>query len=150
MKSILRCLLSICIFHGVAAIAADGVRDIHKSRGGIAIDGYDVTAYFTQQKPLKGSEKFQFQWGGAIWLFVDADALRMFKSNPEQYAPQYGGYCSNGLADGHKIGADPNNWSIIDGKLYLYFSQYGREQWQGKVKPLMESADETWQTLKQE
>jgi hypothetical protein len=40
--------------------------------------------------------------------------------------------------------ADPENWRVIDGKLYLFFSGYGREQWSEKVKPLIESATTTY------
>ena len=125
-------------------------QDINKTKNRIAIEGYDVTAYFTEHKPVKGISQFNFEWGGAIWHFASANGLSLFRENPQKYAPQYGGYCSNGLSDGHKVGADPRNWRIIDGKLYLFFSQYGRDQWSGKVKSLMQSAEETWQVLKKE
>jgi YHS domain-containing protein len=29
---------------------------------------------------------------GAEWRFASAEHLDLFKSNPEKYAPQYGGY----------------------------------------------------------
>jgi hypothetical protein len=68
-----------------------------------------------------------------------------FRSDPEKYLPQFNGLCANGLSDGHAIDANPKNWRIIDDKLYLYFSQYGRDQWSGDVKGLIESANETFQ-----
>ena len=122
--------------------------DINKTGDGVAIEGYDPTAYFTENRPVKGSAEFSFKWAGATWHFANEHGRGLFAKNPEKYAPQFGGYCSNGLSDDHKIGADPNNWRIIDGKLYLFFSDYGREQWSGNVKSLIEAADETWQELK--
>lgn len=136
-------ILCLC-FVSLNALAAD----IAKSRNGVAIEGYDPVAYFSDRKARKGEVKISYQWGGALWHFVSVENLTLFKQDPEKYMPRYGGYCANGLSDGHKIEANPNNWRIIDGKLYLFFSQYGREQWSGKIKPLMESAEQSWDELK--
>ena len=65
---------------------------INTDTQGLAINGYDPVAYFTQGKPLKGSEQFSFQWMGAEWRFASAEHLDLFRANPEKYAPQYGGY----------------------------------------------------------
>lgn len=59
---------------------------------GVAIAGHDPVAYFTQGKAIEGSEEFSYHWMGAIWHFASNQHLEMFKSNPERYAPQYGGY----------------------------------------------------------
>ena len=59
---------------------------------GAAIEGYDPVAYFTQGKVIEGSEEFSYHWMGATWHFTSSEHREMFKSNPERYAPQYGGY----------------------------------------------------------
>lgn len=59
---------------------------------GVAIKGYDTVAYFTMQKPVKGSDEYSLEWNGATWLFSSREHLDMFAKNPEKYAPQYGGY----------------------------------------------------------
>ena len=59
---------------------------------GLAIQGFDSVAYFIQREPLKGMEEFTYQWMGVEWRFAGAEHLDLFKANPEQYAPQYGGY----------------------------------------------------------
>ena len=59
---------------------------------GHAIKGYDTVAYFTDGRPVKGQNEFQYEWQGAKWLFASEQHLNMFKENPEKYAPQYGGY----------------------------------------------------------
>jgi YHS domain-containing protein len=59
---------------------------------GLAIKGYDPVAYFTLGKPQKGKSDFEYKWKGAAWRFSNAQHLNLFKSNPQKYAPRYGGY----------------------------------------------------------
>jgi len=72
--------------------AAWAVEQVNTDTRGFAIKGYDPVAYYTQGKPLKGTETFTYEWMGAEWLFASAEHLDLFKSSPEKYAPQYGGY----------------------------------------------------------
>ncbi len=65
---------------------------ILKNWRGLAVKGYDVVAYFTQGRPVKGSGDFQYKWMGATWRFSKGEHLAAFKADPEKYAPQYGGY----------------------------------------------------------
>jgi YHS domain-containing protein len=65
---------------------------INKDWKGLAIKGYDPVAYFTLGKPIEGKKEFEYKWQDAKWRFVNKDHLNLFKSNPEKYAPQYGGY----------------------------------------------------------
>lgn len=110
----------------------------------IAIDGYDTVAYFTLNKATKGNDQFAHQWNGRTWHFSSLAHKELFSANPEKYAPQFNGFCANGLSDGHAVAASPRNWRIIDGKLYLFFSEYGRDQWSGNVKSLLQDANETF------
>lgn len=59
---------------------------------GLAVKGYDVVAYFTMGKPVKGKSDFSFKWSDATWRFSSQEHLDLFKASPEKYAPQYGGY----------------------------------------------------------
>ena len=65
---------------------------INKNWKGLAIKGYDPVAYFKLGKPEKGKSEFEFKWEGAKWRFSNSEHLDLFKTNPEKYAPQYGGY----------------------------------------------------------
>ena len=66
--------------------------------GGVAIKGYDTVAYFTDGKAMKGSEEFAYDWLGTPWYFANAEHRDLFKADPAKYAPQYGGYCTGGMA----------------------------------------------------
>ena len=67
-------------------------KSINTNWQGVAVKGYDPVAYFTKGQPIKGKKKFELEWNGAKWRFANADHLDLFKSDPEKYAPQYGGY----------------------------------------------------------
>jgi YHS domain-containing protein len=84
---------------------------------GQAIRGYDAVAYFTEGKPVKGDEKFVYNWKNANWYFSSKQNLDSFKINPEKFAPQYGGYCAYGMSQGHKAPTDADAWTIVDDKL---------------------------------
>ena len=78
---------------GIAALkTAWASSSININSEGLAIEGYDPIAYFTQGKPLKGSAEFEHTWRGALWRFASAEHRDLFVSAPEKYAPQFGGY----------------------------------------------------------
>src|SRR6266851_3466344 len=80
-----------------------------------AIHGYDAVAYFKEGKPVKGDPKFTYLWKDSKWLFSSQNDLDLFKANPDQYAPQYGGYCAYGASQGHKAPTDPQAWTVLNG-----------------------------------
>lgn len=90
--------------------------------GDVAIKGYDPVAYFTDDKAVEGSPQYSHHWLGATWYFANAEHRDMFAKDPGKYAPQYGGYCADGVSFGTvTTNIDPNAWRIIDGKLYISY-----------------------------
>jgi YHS domain-containing protein len=88
--------------------------------GNVAIEGYDTVAYFTEGKPVRGTQKFSYTWLGSDWYFANEKHRKLFSDNPISYAPQYGGHCADGVAGGEVyVNIEPDVWKIIDGKLYL-------------------------------
>ena len=112
--------------------------------GKVAIKGYDTVAYFTEGQPTKGSPEFVFAWNDAQWRFANAAHRDMFASNPERYAPQFGGNCSMGLSIGKKVAANPEIWTIVDGKLYLYVSNGARDKFRQNPHENMKTAEANW------
>lgn len=113
-----------------------------------AIQGYDAVAYFKEGKPLKGKSEFSTLWNGAQWSFSSKQNLEMFKSNPEKYAPQYGGYCAYGTSEGHKAPTQPDAFTIVNGKLYLNYNKDVRTEWSKNKKERILQADKNWPTVK--
>jgi hypothetical protein len=117
--------------------------------GGVAIEGYDPVAYFTDSRAVKGSEAFAYDWLGATWLFATAEHRDLFLAQPVSYAPQYGGHCALGTAFGETTAnIDPEAWSIVDGKLYLQYSQGAREGWEQDRAKRIAAADQKWPEIK--
>ena len=112
--------------------------------GDVAIKGYDPVAYFTMGQASKGSEDHSLEWLGAVWHFSSAKHQEMFASSPVQYAPQYGGYCADGVSLGRvAANIDPDAWRIVDGKLYLNYDEKSAvklEETPGHI----EKADKHW------
>jgi YHS domain-containing protein len=117
--------------------------------GGVAIEGYDPVAYFTDGQATKGSEQFAYDWLGATWHFANAEHRELFRTEPVRYAPQYGGHCALGTAFGESTAnIDPEVWSIVKGKLYLQYSKGGREEWEHNKANLIAAADQKWPEIR--
>lgn len=98
-------------------------------RTGVAINGYDTVAYFTDNKPVPGRDEFATDWKGAKWKFASQANLERFKADPEKYAPQYGGYCAYGVAQGQLVKVEPDQFTVRDGKLYLNYDAGVQKKW---------------------
>ena len=109
-----------------------------------AIRGYDPVAYFALGEPTRGSDKYATKWQGAIYKFASADNLALFKSEPQRYAPQYGGYCAYAVSKGSTATTDPAAWTIVDGKLYLNFSPSVKKRWSKDIPGHIRSANKNW------
>jgi len=117
------------------------------TKNNIAVNGYDVVAYFTESKPVKGNDEHTVIWNDAIWLFATAEHARLFKTNPEKYAPQYGGYCAFGCSRGYKAKTEPDAWSIVNSKLYLNYNLQVRDTWSRNANEYIKKADTAWQSI---
>ena len=71
---------------------ASAVDEVNTNFFGVAIKGYDPVAYFSDGKAVKGKRKFSYTWNEAKWYFTTAANRDLFASDPERYAPQYGGF----------------------------------------------------------
>ena len=84
------------------------------------------------------------------WLFANLENLRSFESNPDQYVPAFGGFCAYGVSQGYKAPTQIQNFTIVDGKLYLNFSSYIRRFWLSHQKHLILEANRNWEQVKGE
>lgn len=115
--------------------------------GDLAVDGYDVVAYFTDGKPVEGSAEHKLEWNGAVWRFASAEHRAMFEREPAKYAPAYGGYCAWAVAHGYTADTDPEAWAIVDGRLYLNYSQKVQEKWRQDIPGHIAKGDANWPGL---
>jgi hypothetical protein len=92
----------------------------------LAIKGYDPVAYFTTGSPARGLAEIDYQWDEHRYLFVSVAHRELFKADPVRYAPQFANFCAMALTRGELDEANPENWLISEGKLYIF----------GKAKPM--------------
>lgn len=134
------------VLFGAAATAA--LEPVNKTLfGSLAVDGYDVVAYFTDGKPVKGAAEHRLEWNGAVWRFASAEHRAMFEREPEKYAPAYGGYCAWAVANGYTADTDPEAWAIVDGRLYLNYDKKVQAKWRADVPGHIAKGDANWPRL---
>jgi len=136
-------LILISINHSV--LAKNGINADSKS--GLAIQGYDAVAYFKQSQPQRGDEAFSHEYKGVTWRFANQHNLQSFIDTPEDYIPQYGGFCAFAASRNAIASVDPKAWTIDEGKLYLNYSLGVRNKWRGDQKSNIKKADGFWPEL---
>lgn len=117
-------------------------------KNGYAINGYDPVAFFEEQKPIKGNPEIKYRWKEADWVFSTQARLDSFRSAPEKFAPQYGGYCAYGTADGHKAPTEADTWTLQDGKLYFNYNMDVKKLWDQDRAKFILQADSNWEKIK--
>lgn len=125
------------------AASADKPR-IYQNAKGVAASGYDVVAYFVDQKPVPGSAKHAVKHGGATWWFTSAAHAAQFREQPAAYLPQYGGWCAYAMSTGKKVPTDPKAWALRGGKLYLNYTPAIRKRWNKRPDAYIKNADAAW------
>ncbi len=123
--------------------ALAGESDVYAPNG-VAISGYDAVAYFTEGEPVKGDKSYSTEYMGAEWRFASADNLAAFKAEPAKYAPQYGGYCAWAVSQNYTARGNPNNWMIVEGKLYLNYNDEIQKRWEADIPGFIAAADKNW------
>ena len=83
-----------------AARAATTERVVVNRYSGLAIEGYDPVAYFTDARAVRGLPDFEAAEAGAVWRFRNESNRASFVAHPEIYGPQFGGYDPIDLARG--------------------------------------------------
>ncbi len=148
MKKYLLLVLSLALlFANACAQKADKNADVYATSKG-AIQGYDPVAYFSQRKPVEGATAITHTWKNAVWHFSTVANRDSFVANPEKYAPQFGGWCAYGWAQGYPAKIDPDAWSIVEGKLYLNYNREVQQLWDKKQTEYIAKAIENFSNRK--
>lgn len=121
------------------------------TKNGYAAEGYDVVSYFSNVAK-KGDEKYSTTFQGVKYKFSSKKNLDIFKSDPIQYIPQYGGFCAYAVAvKNEKVGVNPKTFQVVDGKLYLFYNSWGvntLDKWNEEdPKDLMLKAESNWNSI---
>ncbi len=122
-----RSLHALCVFIGgtlVAAVCALANPAVNATPEGVAVDGFDVVAYFTDKAPREGLAEHSVSYLGKDWHFASSEHAALFAADPAAYAPQANGYCSYAVSEGYTAEVDViDGWAVIEGKLYLNWNR---------------------------
>lgn len=117
-------------------------------KNSVAVSGYDVVAYFTQNKAVKGDKKFAVTADGLLYYFSSQASKELFLKDWKKYEPQYGGWCAYAMgASGEKVEVDPETFKITNGKLYLFYHSWVNNtliKWNKDEAGLRTKADNNW------
>jgi len=105
----------------------------------VAVSGYDVVSYFTNNKAMKGDAKYKVEHEGATFYFTSKSNMKKFQKEPGKYAPQYGGYCAYPI--------NPETFKIVNGRLFLFYNKDGTNTltlWNKDEANLLKTADSKW------
>lgn len=122
--------------------------DMNANANDVAISGYDTVAYFTDGKATQGSTQYTATYKNAIYQFSSAEHRDLFRSNPEKYAPQFGGFCAMGVALERKLDVDPQAFKIVNEKLYLNLNPAVQQKWLSDVPGNIDTALNNWDGIK--
>jgi YHS domain-containing protein len=107
-----------------------GTPKLNLDSNGVILKGYDVVAYFTQNKAIKRSPAYHKTYQGATYYFSSVGDSTTFKKNPSRYVPRYSGFCANGVLNNRLGDTDPTVFFIEKGKLYVCASAQEKRQFQ--------------------
>jgi YHS domain-containing protein len=130
------------------AVVQTSASAVDTDEHGLAMQGYDPVAYFSEGAPHQGDPRFKLNHDGATYYFASADNLKRFKKNPTAYLPQYGGFCAMGTAMHQKLEGDPKVWHIVDKKLYINFNPDVDRRWSDDVPLNISRANTNWPEIK--
>lgn len=149
MKHILSTAVAISALtlSSVSAFAADETNvssGITTAGAPLGLHGVDAVALITANDVTEGDAKHTVVVDGAAYYFSSAATARQFKAAPQQYLPQYGGFCAFAVALGKKFDGDPRYADIVDGKLYLFVNEEIFEKYKKDSVRILAKAEAKW------
>lgn len=145
-----RLLYGLCVMFvavgigGALTVRGQSVPRAINQKDGVAVQGYDMVAYFTANKAVKGNPALTYDWNGARWQFSSAENRDAFAKAPEKYAPAFGGYCAYGVSRGYAVDIDPEAFTVDNGTLYLNYSKSVQRTWNSDRAGYIEKARQQW------
>jgi len=136
-------------FPGLSALASTTERVVVNRYSGLAIEGYDPVAYFTENQPVLGLPDYEASQAGAIWRFHNEGDRASFVAHPEIYGPQFGGYDPIDIARGVTLAGNPRFFLVSGQRLYLFGLETNRDAFAADPERYLPDARERWPQLQE-
>lgn len=122
-------------------------RVVVNRHSGLAIDGFDPVAYFTDAEAAKGQSDVEAVESGAVWRFRNDANRAVFLAHPEIYGPRFGGYDPVDVARGKTIAGRAQVWLISGERLYLFSREDNRNAFAADPEGVLKRAGGKWPAL---
>jgi YHS domain-containing protein len=123
---------------------------INLDEHGLALQGYDPVAYFTDNRPAKGDPQFTATYRGGTYQFASAAHKKAFENNPAKYAPQFGGFCGYAASINKLAPIEVEYFQVLHGRLVLQHNEKAWRLWHEDVEGNLKKADANWPALSQQ
>src|SRR5262249_40770483 len=120
---------------------------LNLDKSGVAIQGYDPVAFFTEHHPVKGKPELTSMHDGATYHFASQTDKDLFDKEPATYEPVFGGCCAYGVSRDKLAPIDVDAFQIVDGKLLLQYSKSIRDNFNQDQKGNLVKATQNWPAL---
>ena len=112
----------------------------------VMLKGFDVVSYFVDQKSAIGTPQYKSTYKQVVFYFASAEHKALFDQSPENYLPEFGGYCADGIAYAIPWGGDGDTWKMIDGRVYIFGGQGSKDAFLLDEKTNLANAQRYWRT----
>jgi YHS domain-containing protein len=146
MKTFLLYVVALIAF----AVLAPGAEVVNIDKNGLALQGYDPVAYFTDGKSVKGSPEFIASYKGATYQFTSAEHKQLFEKSPAKYEPQFGGFCGYAASINKLAPIEVEYFQILHDRLILQHNKKAWDLWHKDVEGNLNNADANWPNLSQQ
>jgi hypothetical protein len=133
----------------LSALASTTERVVVNRYSGLAIQGFDPVAYFTDSIAIQGLPDFEASDSGAVWRFRNEGNRASFVAHPEVYGPQFGGYDPVDLGRGVTYAGNPRFWLVTGQRLYLFGRKESRDAFAADPARFLKDANARWPELEQ-
>ena len=133
----------------LTALASTTERVVVNRYSGLAIEGFDPVAYFTDSQAAQGVADFEASEAGAVWRFRSEGNRASFVAHPEIYGPQFGGYDPVDLGRGVTYAGNPRLWVVAGQRLYLFGREENRDAFAADPSRFLKDATTRWPALEQ-
>ena len=141
----------LAVLAGMAALCGEAgaltERLVVNRHTGLAIDGFDPVAYFTDAEAVKGLPDIEAGAAGAVWRFRNEANRTEFLAHQDIYGPRFGGYDPVDVARGKAIAGRPQLWLVSGERLYLFSRDENRSAFAADPAAVLKQADASWPAL---
>lgn len=114
----------------------------------LGLHGIDPVALIKSGERVEGTAKYTSVHEGVAYYFTTQRNLTAFETNPAQYTPQNGGFCTYGVSVGAKFDGNPSYSDVVDGKLYVFLNEEIYNAYQQDPQGTIAKAEQNWTRIR--